>query len=112
LQAIVALGDLSMNCGQSFTHNYLEEVLKILESAAKQSLQVQAFNDDEEMISYLKQLRETIVECYTSIVHGVTTSQYTQDKNPLIKYAPALLSFLAQSADKSYAPSKVSLITL
>lgn len=38
LQAIVALGDLSMNCGQAFTHNYLEEVLKILESAAKQSL--------------------------------------------------------------------------
>lgn len=38
LQAIIALGDLSMNCGQSFIQTYLNEVLKILESAAKQSL--------------------------------------------------------------------------
>ena len=38
LQAIVALGDLAMNCGKAFIHQFLGDVLKILESAAKQSL--------------------------------------------------------------------------
>jgi hypothetical protein len=38
LQAIVALGDLAMNAGQVFTHDYLETTLKILESASKMSL--------------------------------------------------------------------------
>lgn len=73
-----------MNCGQAFTHNYLADVLKILDSAAKQSLQAASFEDDDEMTSYLRQLRETIVECYTSIVHGVTISENPKDKIPLI----------------------------
>ena len=76
-----------MNCGNAFTHNYLADVLKILESAAKQSLQSSSFEDDDEMSTYLKQLRETIVECYTSIVHGVTTSNDPSDKIPLIKHS-------------------------
>lgn len=58
------------------------------------------------MASYLKQLRETIVECYTSIVHGVTTSDNPNDKMPLIKYSQSLLTFLAQASDKAYNPSK------
>lgn len=58
------------------------------------------------MTTYLKQLRETIVECYTSIVHGVTTSDNPQDKLPLIKYSQSLLQFLAQASDKAYNPSK------
>jgi hypothetical protein len=80
-----------MNCGKAFTHNYLGDVLKILESAAKQSLQSSSFDGDDEMATYLKQLRETIVECYTSIVHGVTISENPNDKIPLIKYSPSLL---------------------
>lgn len=39
LQAIVALGDMAMNAGEAFVNSYLDEVLKILESAAKLSLQ-------------------------------------------------------------------------
>jgi len=38
LQAIVALGDLAMNSGEMFAQQYLEDVLKILESASKMSL--------------------------------------------------------------------------
>lgn len=71
-----------MNCPHAFTRNYLADVLKILESASKLSLQVSNFSDEEEMMNYLATLRETLVDCYTSIVHGVTTSG---EKGPLIK---------------------------
>jgi hypothetical protein len=40
LQALVALGDLAMNAGEAFSHHYLLDTLKILESAAKLSLQI------------------------------------------------------------------------
>ena len=78
-----------------------------MESAAKQSLQAGTFEDDDDMKNYLKLLRETIVECYTSIVHGVTTSDDNNDRMPLVKYAPSLLQFLASASDKAYNPSKV-----
>lgn len=40
LHAIVALGDLSMNSGEYFSQQYLPDVLKLLESAAQQSLTI------------------------------------------------------------------------
>jgi hypothetical protein len=72
LQGIVALGDLAMHCGDGFAVSYLEEVLVILASAAKQALTPVLKSDDENLFSYMIQLRETLVECYTTIVHGVT----------------------------------------
>ena len=72
MQAIVALGDLAMNAGEDFTNQYLNDVLRILESAAKQSLNTVKLEDDADLYQYLNQLRETLIECYTTIVHGVT----------------------------------------
>ena len=40
LSAINALGDIAMNSGEPFVNRYLEDVLKILEGAAKLSLQM------------------------------------------------------------------------
>lgn len=60
------------------------------------------------MLTYLKDLRATIIECYTSIVHGVSQVISPNDKIPLIKHSQQLLYFLAQSSDKAYNPSKVS----
>ena len=92
LHAIIALGDLSMNSGEIFSQQYLPEVLKLLESAAQQSLTIaNIVDDDVELAGYLVQLRETLVECYTSIVHGVTEAP---TKQTLIKYAPNILAFL------------------
>lgn len=53
LQAIVALGDLAMHAGEAFSQQYLNDVLKILESAAKQSLAVVREEDDAELLAYL-----------------------------------------------------------
>jgi len=71
LAAIVALGDLAMNAGESFCVQFLPDVLKILESASQKSLTYVRESDDEDLARYLTHLRETLVECYTTIVHGV-----------------------------------------
>ncbi len=63
-----------MNSGQIFVANYLASVLKILESAAKLSLQSVTPEEDPDLFAYLNKLRETLVECYTTIVHGVNQS--------------------------------------
>ena len=80
-----------MNCGTTFTNAYIADVLKILESASKQSLTVVTYDEDEEMAQYLQQLRETLVECYTSLVHGIQASNMTQ---PLIQFTPSLFAFM------------------
>jgi hypothetical protein len=64
-----------MNSGDSFNQTYLLDVLKILESAAQQSLAVLSADEDEELHRYLNDLRSTLVECYTTIVHGVKQPQ-------------------------------------
>ena len=42
-----------MNSGDSFATNYIAEVLKIIDSASKQSLQVVSYDEDEDMAMYL-----------------------------------------------------------
>jgi len=103
LQAIIALGDLAMNCPIAFTQNFQIDVLKILDSACKQSLSVSAFSDDEDMLKYLSQLRETLVDCYTSLIHGITMSNLLE---PLKQIAPSLILFLGNCTDKSLNPDK------
>ena len=84
LQAIIALGDLAMNCPLAFTSNYLEDVLKILESACRLSLTTNDYLADEDMLEYLDRLRETLIDCYTTLVHGVKQSNHSQ---PLILHS-------------------------
>jgi hypothetical protein len=52
-QAIVALGDLAMNAAEVFSQQYLSDVLKILDSAAKQSTQIIRHEDNPELAEYL-----------------------------------------------------------
>ena len=48
--------------------------MKILESASR--LAVSSVDNDEDMEEYLENLRDTLVECYVSLVHGIKTSGY------------------------------------
>jgi hypothetical protein len=86
----------------------LNDVLKILESASKLSLQKVKEEDDSDLFAYLIQLRETLVESYTTIVHGVNQEQ---TKKQLVSYAPTIFMFLQQLVNRDMNPSKV-LITL
>jgi hypothetical protein len=51
LQALIAVGDMAMHAGDAFNHLYLHEVLRILESACKLSLQI--VDRDEDLSEYL-----------------------------------------------------------
>ena len=63
-----------MNCPLPFTSAYITDVLKILQSASKMSLGISGYESDDELMTYLSKLRQTLIECYTTIVHGVKQS--------------------------------------
>ena len=71
LQALIAIGDIAMQAGDSFSNLYLQDTLKILESACKLSLRTVDPVKDEDLNKYLVELREAIVECYTTLMSGV-----------------------------------------
>ena len=82
-----------MHAGEPFTSSYLVDVLRILESAAKQSAQVVTRDEDPDLAIYLNSLREALVECYTTIVHGV--SQSNNNYGGLISCAPNIITYLS-----------------
>jgi hypothetical protein len=55
------------------------------------------------MALYLQQLRETLIDCYTSLVHGVSRTNF---REPLVQYAPSIFNFLTTIVSKAYNPSK------
>ena len=75
-----------MNNGEVFVANYMQDSLRILESAAKVSLKnvtkvsptrgpTAHQEEDEDLHDYMEQLRDALIECYTAIVHGVSESK-------------------------------------
>lgn len=62
-----------------------------MESAAKMSLQSVRVEDDPDLAAYLTQLRDTLIDCYVTIVHGVANSQAQQN---LVNYAPSIIKYL------------------
>lgn len=61
------------------------------------------FEDDPDIADYLIQLRETLVECYMTIVHGVTQQQ---TKANLVPFAQNILGFLQQLTTPQLNPTK------
>lgn len=61
-----------MNAGPSFNKVYLVDTLKILGSASQQSLARVEESQDPDLYGYLQELRETVVEVYTTLIQGLT----------------------------------------
>lgn len=90
LQAIVTVGDLAMNAGPMYLP-YLPESLEMLLSACQVSLtNIDAVRsccltfsqeEDPDLFEYVEELKGTLIETFTSIVHGMTDSE---DKNVLV----------------------------
>ena len=76
----------------------------MLESAAKQSAIPTSKEENADIATYMDQLREALVECYTTIVHGVSQSA---NKSVLVKYAPSIILYLSKLVEKDMNPSKV-----
>lgn len=78
LQALQSLGDLAIYSGAAFCQNYMEETLKIFESACALSLQTSEFQNDPDTLEYLAELRLNLIEGYTTITQGVQESNKQQ----------------------------------
>lgn len=62
LPALHALGDLCVYCGELFNQKYLNGTLVILSLAARMSTQVQAYQNDDDTLDFLEELREEIID--------------------------------------------------
>ncbi|EEA05296.1 importin-beta N-terminal domain-containing protein [Cryptosporidium muris RN66] len=87
--AIISLGDLAMNLGHSFVP-YIGTTLQLFQQAA-----LTQYNDgpinSEDWIEYLGELREAVLQGYTSIVYGMKDAQ----KLELIgSYVPNMIQFV------------------
>ncbi len=76
-----------------------------MQSASNQSLMVANEDDDEDLAAYLSQLRDTIVDCYTSIVHGIRTNE---SKAQFVHQSPNIFNYLGILVSKPYHPTKVN----
>lgn len=79
--AFHALGDLSLNSGDSFNKLYLEDTLCMLDSAAQMTcMQNQETPPDQDYKEFIFELRDEIILQYTTILISVADSE-----DPLIK---------------------------
>lgn len=65
--AIVAIGDIALASEQEF-FNYLPQLMEAFLTASKASL---ATSTDESVNENLKNLRESLIDGYISVVHGM-----------------------------------------
>ncbi len=102
LQAIIAVGDFCMNCSTCFSQRYLAQSLSILDNAAQKSILV-VEGEDEDIVDYKRKLRETLVDCYTSIVHGIS-----QNNAPdiLSQNLDSLFTFLQRCCSPELRPTE------
>lgn len=73
-QILSVFGDIAISIGPDF-HKYLEVVLSMLMHAS----QVQVDDSDYDMVEYLNELRESVLESYTGIIQGLKGT----DQRPL-----------------------------
>jgi len=108
LQAVITIGDLAMNAQEGFVP-YLQETLAMLISACQLSLsvvdEVISFyiqDEDAELAEYLQELKHTLIETFTSIVHGMTKSK---DKTILIRETEKIVEYLQALITGQHVPS-------
>ena len=91
-----------MNCSGAFNERYLSESLNLLDSAAKKSIIVES-NEEVDIIAYKAKLRETLVDCYTSMVHGISTHNAS---DVLTNYIDSIFVFLQKCCASEIRPSQ------
>ncbi|XP_050309987.1 importin subunit beta-1 isoform X2 [Anthonomus grandis grandis] len=100
-QILSVFGDMALSIGGEFK-KYLEVVLATLAQAS----QAQVDRTDFDMIDYLNELREGVLDAYTGIIQGLKgdASNPSPDVNLLERHIPFIVQFItavAQDADHS-----------
>jgi len=100
LSIIITIGDISLGCKDLVTPFIapLMEIYKMAMTAASAS-PAQANPD---MIEYIEQLRENLLESYICFLHAVADSPNSEE---LLNYLPGVMNFLATTCTEEYNPS-------
>ncbi|XP_046999145.1 importin subunit beta-1 isoform X1 [Schistocerca americana] len=100
-QILSVFGDIALSIGAEFK-KYLEVIFPTLAQAS----QAQVDRNDFDMIDYLNDLREGVLEAYTGIVQGLkgdgqTPSPDVQLMEPHVPYIVQFITVIAQDADRN-----------
>lgn len=63
-----------------------------------------SYDEDDDLAAYLSRLRETLIDVYASIIHGITNHE---SKTMFVQYCPTIFKFLQEVVSKPYNPTKV-----
>lgn len=90
-QILSVFGDMALGIGPEFK-KYLTIVLQMLNQAA----QLQVDPNDYDMVEYLAELRESVMEAYTGIIQGLKGADKLPhpDVKLLEQHVPAIVQFL------------------
>ncbi|XP_058124948.1 importin subunit beta isoform X1 [Anopheles ziemanni] len=94
-QILTVFGDMALGIGPDFT-KYLNVVLPMLSAAT----QVQIDQHDYDMIDYLNELRESVLEAYTGIVQGLKGPDKTplEEVNAMLPQVPFIINYIISIA--------------
>lgn len=97
-QILSVFGDMALSIGTDFK-KYLNIVLQMLTHAT----QVQIDPNDYDMIDYLNELRESVLEAYTGIVQGLkgVDKAPSDDVNLLQPHVPFIIQYIVSIAKDS-----------
>jgi importin subunit beta-1 len=86
---ISCFGDIALHSGEKF-EKYLQVVMGVLDSAAGIITEIDP--EDDEMVEFGVELKESICEAYTGILQG-----FKDSPNFLVPYVPRILNFIGRN---------------
>ncbi|XP_012277181.2 importin subunit beta-1 [Orussus abietinus] len=105
-QILAAFGDIALGIGPEFK-KYLDVVLQTLSQASRANVD----RNDYDMLDYLNQLREGVLEAYTGIVQGLRGDGLTplQDVALIEPHVPFMIQFITTiSQDRELSDGNIS----
>ncbi len=103
VQAIIATGDLCLNCSSTFVnHPRFDEIIRILHGAS--DFLKDAPPDDSSMRTEILRLRDALIECYTAIIAGVNQIQL---QTKIVNEGPFLIAFVQMGVTIEATPALV-----
>lgn len=98
LPAIHALGSLSLNSGDYFNLTYLNDTMVIINMAAEMATsRISDFADDLDTLEFLKELRDEILEQYSTILITVEDSENAILKQNFSRNIGVMCEFIKQT---------------
>lgn len=74
IPALHAMGDLAMYCSSHFCQNYLQWTMQILDQASMLATNIQELKGDQDMLQFLSELREEVIEVYITVLMAASDS--------------------------------------